>query len=59
MIEIKNKLKAPVKKKQVVGKLYYYIGQELYKTEKIYTTEAVEQVDAEFLFEKIWNAWAL
>lgn len=59
VIEIKNKLKAPVKKKQIVGKLYYYINEELFKTEKIYAKEDVEEIDTTFLLEKIWNAWAL
>lgn len=59
VLEIKNKLKAPVKKKQEVGKLYYYINEELYKTEKIYTKETVEEIDCAYVFEKIWNAWAL
>lgn len=59
VMEVKKKIKAPVKKRQVVGKLYYYIDQELYKTENIYTKEAVEKEDAPFLFEKIWKAWAL
>ena len=59
VIEIKNRLNAPVKKKQVVGKIHFYINDELYKSEKIYTKEAVEETDVAFLFEKVWNAWAL
>lgn len=59
VLEMKKKLKAPVRKKQVVGKLYYYINEELYKTEKIYTKESVEEIDHTFLLQKMWNAWML
>lgn len=59
VMEIKNKIKAPIKKKQIVGKLFYYINDELYKTEKIYTKDAVKEIDTAFLLKKIWGAWTL
>lgn len=57
LMETKKKLRAPVKKGEVVGILYYYIDGKLVKTTKIYTSQGVEREDFGFVFQRIWKAW--
>lgn len=58
-IEMKNVMNAPVKKGQIVGKLKYYIGDEIIKELNIYAGESVEKIDFEWIYKTVWKKFFL
>lgn len=57
--EKQDRLKAPVKKGQVVGTLHYMIGEEIWKTMKVVTTSDIAEIDWSWSLKKVLEYWRI
>jgi D-alanyl-D-alanine carboxypeptidase (penicillin-binding protein 5/6) len=54
---IPDKLKAPVKANQIIGKAQYYINGVLYREIPIYATQDILKIDFPFCIKEILKLW--
>ena len=58
-VDIKEKLQAPVIKGEEVGRVTYYLGDEILKQYPIVTTQTIQKKNIAWYFNQVWKMYAL
>lgn len=58
-VDIKEKLQAPVIKGEEVGRVTYYLGDEIIKQYSVVTTQTIGKKNIAWYFNQVWKMYAL
>lgn len=58
-VDIKEKLQAPVIKGEEVGRVTYYLGDEILKQYPVVTTQTIGKKNIAWYFNQVWKMYAL
>lgn len=58
-VDIREKLQAPIAKGEEVGRITYYLGDEIIKQYPVVTTQAIEKKSIAWYFNQLWRMYVL